>query len=162
MKKICLLAAAAILLCGCAVTPTFETLADAYAPDEVQPKQIYCVLPEDAASPAIQNQQGKLYLCDGYEITQQTMAAENLDQTLKNLTGFGEAFLTVMETQTGELTRYECVWTAAGEGGDAVGRAAVLSDGSFHYCMSVMAPQEKAPQFREVWQALFDSFTLTD
>ncbi len=162
MKRICAALAAVFLLCGCAATPTFENLEDVYAPQEVPQKQIQCALPKDAASQAIQNQQGSLYLCEDYEITLQTMAGENLDQTLKSLTGFGADSLTVMETQAGDYTRYECVWTAAGEGGDAVGRTAVLSDGSYHYCLSVMAPQEKVADLRQVWQDLFDSFTLTD
>ena len=69
--------------------------------------------------------------------------------------------LTVVKTGTTGNLRYECVWTSAGEGGDAVGRAAVIDDGSYHYCLTVMATEEEAPQLRNTWQALFDSFTLS-
>ncbi len=162
MKILCSVLALALLLGGCAATPTFETLADAYAPEQTPQRQILCDIPQDAAAPAIQSQQGKLYLCDGYEVTLQTLAAEDLDQTMKMLTGFERAALTVMETKDGEFTRYECVWTSAGEGGDAVGRAAVLSDGSYHYCVSAMAAQDRAGDLREAWQMLFASFRLSD
>ena len=42
-----------------------------------------------------------------------------------------------------------------------MGRAAVIDDGSYHYCLTVMAAEEEAPQLRGTWQALFDSFTLS-
>jgi len=86
----------------------------------------------------------------------QSFSSGNLDATLRELTGFGREKLSVIETNG----RYECVWTAAGEDGNVVGRAVILDDGNYHYCMTVMADEEDALQLRSAWKTLFDSFIL--
>ena len=161
MKKICVILAVILLLSGCAAKETFETVGD----ENIQQvagaaQQIQVVLPQEAAAQTVQNEYGQLYFCDGYEITLQTMEAGDLDRTLRQLTGFGADSLTVIETGLTAAARYDCVWTAAGEGGDMVGRAAILDDGSYHYCMTVMAAEEDAGALRDTWKDLFDSFTL--
>ena len=67
-----------------------------------------------------------------------------------------------MESFRGNAKRYDCVWTAAGEGEDQVGRACILDDGSFHYVVSVMAGQSRSGELQPVWQDIFDSFRLAD
>ena len=161
MKKLVLFIAVCLLVSGCASKETFESLDDEYDLQAVAvQKEVSYKLPEDAAQQTVRSEYGQLYFCDGYEITVQTMEAGNLDKTLRELTGFGADDLTVIETgKTGDI-RYECIWSAAGEGGDMVGRAAILDDGSYHYCMTVMAPEAEAAQLREIWKALFDSFVI--
>lgn len=161
MKKMALMLAVCLLLAGCSAKETFETVDDAYdlQAAAVQ-REIVCQLPENAAAQTVQSEYGELYFCDGYEITMQTMQAGDLNKTLRELTGFGADELTVIETGLTEASRYECVWTAAGEGGDMVGRAVILDDGNYHYCMTVMATETDAPRLRDTWKALFDSFTL--
>lgn len=161
MKKLGILLIITVMLSGCAVQQTFETLDDGYdlQAAAVQ-QQVHWQIPEDAAAQAVQSEYGQLYFCDGYEITMQTMQAGNLDRSLRELTGFGKEDLTVIETGLTEAARYECVWTAAGEGGDMVGRVVILDDGNYHYCMTAMAPEAAAGELRQTWQELFDSFTL--
>ncbi len=161
MKRLWMILAAVTLLCGCGARETFETVGDVYAeePLPIQQEVVY-KLPEDDAAQAVQSEYGQLYFCDGYEITMQTMSSGNLDKTLRELTGFGANELTVIETGLTEAARYDCVWTAAGEGGDMVGRCVILDDGAYHYCMTAMASEEKAPSLRQAWQELFDSFIL--
>ena len=161
MKKILVILGLCMLVSGCAARETFEKVEDDYdlQAAAVQGNVSYN-LPEDAALQTIRSDYGQLYFCDGFEITVQTMEAGDLNKTLRALTGFGTDDLTVIQTgKTGQM-RYECVWSAAGEGGDMVGRAAVLDDGNFHYCMTVMAPEAEAAGLRDTWKALFDSFTL--
>lgn len=161
MKKIVIILALTLLLSGCNAAPTFETLGNVYpGPQTPQPREISLTVPEDAAAQVIQSDSGRLYLCDGYEITLQTLAAGDLNQTLQALTGFGSGALTVMETGLTENARYECVWTSAGEGGDAVGRAVILDDGNYHYCVTVMAPAEDASRLQDTWRSLLASFSL--
>ena len=81
-------------------------------------------------------------------------------EELRELTGFDREDLTVIQTAITDASKYECVWTAAGEGGDMVGRAVILDDGNYHYCMTVMAMQEQAAELRDTWKTLIDSFTL--
>lgn len=159
MKKLCVLLAMMLLLTGCAAAETFETIADVYGEQSLpEPKQVVLAIPEDAQAVAGSN--GILYLCDGYEITVETLSAGDINATLRQLTGFESDEMTVMETSQMGLNRYECVWTAAGEGGDMVGRAVILDDGNYHYCMTVMATETDASRLRDTWKALFDSFTL--
>ena len=161
MRKLCILLASLVLLAGCAAKPVFEQVDDVYAPSQVSdPKRIHLELPADASSQVLSGNAGNLYFCDGYEIMIQTFPSGNLDGTLKSLTGYERESLSVLQTRTGELKRYECAWTAAGEGGDRVGRVVVLDDGSYHYCMTVMAPEAEAARLRDTWKALFDSFIL--
>lgn len=161
MKKICLLLMCVLCLSGCAAVETFETVADVYGEQGMlQPRQVLLEIPEDAAAQAIKSDDGTLYLCDGYEVTLQTMTAGDLNRTMRSLTGFDSDTLTMIETGLTDAARYECVWTAAGEGGDMVGRAVILDDGAYHYCVTVMASAEKAGALRETWQSLLDSFAL--
>lgn len=161
MRKFIVILVVCMLASGCAARETFESVEDAYDLQAVAvQKEVSYKLPADAAQQTVRSEYGQLYFCDGYEITVQTMAAGNLDKTLREVTGFGADDLTVIETgKTGQM-RYECVWSAAGEGGDMVGRAAILDDGNFHYCMTVMATEAEAAQLRDTWKDLFDSFIL--
>ena len=161
MKKMCIILIACLLLAGCSARETFETVEDEFGQQQIAaPRQMLLTLPENAAAQTVQSDYGQRYFCDGYETTLQTMSAGNLNATLRQLTGFGADALTVVETGLTDNTRYECVWTAAGEGGDMVGRAVILDDGVYHYCMTAMASADMAAQLRQTWQDLFETFTL--
>lgn len=161
MRKLCVLLVCLLMLTGCAGAPVFEQLGDVYNPSQApEPKKVSLTLPNDAASPVISGAAGKLYFCDGYEIMVETLASGDLSATVKALTGYSRDALTLLETHLGETKRYECVWTAAGEVGDRVGRAVILDDGSYHYCVSVMADAVDAGALQESWEELFSSFVL--
>lgn len=162
MKKCWILLALTLFLTGCGAQQTFETVSDVYDVHAMaQMQQVELSLPKDAAAASMENPDaGKIYLCDGYTLTVQTMEAGDLSRTLRQLTGYAKDQLTVMETQRGGVTRYESVWTAAGEGGDQVGRAVILDDGSYHYAVTVMADFSKAGELTPVWQDIFRSVKL--
>ncbi len=164
MKKFWILIPLVLLLTGCRAQETFETVNDVYAePNEIPAQQVMLMLPEDAAVPAMESDTaGKLYLCDGYTVTVQTLEAGDLNRTLKETTGFSRENLAVMETGQEKLRRYECVWTAAGEGEDQVGRATILDDGNYHYVVTVMASASQAGDLSQTWNQLFSSFSLAD
>lgn len=164
MKKlwIVLSLALTLTLTGCSIEDTLETISDLYdVPVMAQMQQVELALPKEAAAPSMENPEaGKLYLCDGYTLTVQTMGAGDLDRTLRQLTGFEKSQLTLMQTRRNDVDCYECVWTGAGEGGDQMSRAMVLDDGSFHYAVTVMAAAEDAGSLANVWQTIFDSVKL--
>ena len=161
MKRTIVLLAFVLLLTGCSQGADFETMQDVYGEQQLPAmQQVQYQLPEDASAQAIQSSYGQLYFCDGYDITLQTFSAGDLDRTLRELTGFPRAELSVIETGTKGIARYEFVWSAAGEEGDMVCRAVILDDGNYHYCMTAMAEEEHVLQLRDTWQALFDSFIL--
>ncbi len=158
MKKLCILLALLLTLTGCGAAETFETLANVCGENQPEPKEVVLSAPEDAQ--VIGGTDGRLYLCDGYDIAVETLAGTDLDATLRQVSGFGADDLTVMETVQTELSRYEWVWTAAGEGGDTVCRSVVLSDGDYHYCVTVSAPAKAAGSLTDTWNALLASVTL--
>lgn len=159
MRKACFLLIFVLLLTGCQATQTFESVQDVYAPQSQNaPREITLDLPKNVQT--IAGDSGKLYLCDGYDVTVQTLSSGNLNQTIQMLTGFAPDALTMLQTAVSGVDRYECVWTAAGESGDAVGRAVVLDDGQYHYCVTVMAQADGAGGLTSLWQELLNSVRL--
>ena len=160
MKKLWIIVAFALLMCGCAAQ-TFETVDDVYAQQpEIAPQKISFQIPEDAAAQVMENDNGRLYFCDGYDIMVETLSAGDLNKTIETLTGYAADALTIMETSVSGIERYECVWTAAGEAGDQVGRAVILDDGNFHYALSVMAAAQEAGSLQECWEELMRTFQI--
>lgn len=161
MKKTVMLALLSLLLCGCAAEDTFETIADEWVQSAAAPvADVNLTLPEEAVSPVFQSENGTLYQCDGYEIALQTLDAGDLDASLRNITGYGREYLTVLETELSGMKRYDLVWSCLGEKGEQVGRARVLDDGNYHYVLSVLADADRAGEFEAVWEALFSSYSL--
>lgn len=162
MKKYLLLLCLLPMLAGCSQPRDFETMSDQYIEPEMRPSaELVVALPADAARPTATGEDGSsLYLCDGYCIVVQTLPAGDLDGTLRQTTGYARDQLQLLERKEGEHRRYECVWTAAGEGEDQVGRAVILDDGEHHYVLSVMAGASAVGELTKVWQELFQSVSL--
>ena len=152
---ICLLV---ILLSGCKAEETLETVSDEWiVPVMAKPREISVRMPEDLLLPVLEQEGRQLYMGPNYEIMLETMAAGDLQATIRNLSGYEQEQLTILETDQGEWNRYEFVWTAAGEQGHRLGRAVILDDGDYHYCMSVL---RDAGESLVVWQDVFQSFSL--
>lgn len=161
MRKCWMMLAMMVLLCGCAAEETFETVADDLVlPVMASPREISVRLPENAVSPVLESQGEQVYLCDGYEIIVETMDAGDVGATIRAVSGYDKEDITVIETQWQDVTRYEFVWAAAGEQGDRLGRAVVLDDGSYHYCLSVIRDASLSEDTQIVWNDVFQSFTV--
>lgn len=161
MKKIIWMLLPVLLLCGCKQQETMETVSDEIIlPVMAQPRDISVELPGETALPVIENDAGRIYLCDEYEIVLQTMDAGDLGRTMQTLSGMEKEQLTVMETVSDDVKRYEFVWTSAGEQGEQLGRGVVLDDGTYHYCLSVLRSAEKADKSQVNWNRVFQSFKL--
>ena len=162
MKKVgVLILAILVILCGCSAQGDYESVSDVLGQQEPAiPKQVHLRLPEDAAAQVIAGDAGTLYLCDGYEVTVQTLSGGDLQRTLRELTGYDQAHLTVLETPQTIGMRYDFVWSAAGEAGDMVARAAVLDDGNYHYCLTVMAAADVSGSLNDAWREIFGTYGL--
>lgn len=162
MKRIIIGIAAALLLSGCGVQPSFETISDKYqVPAAAEMQQIRIALPEDAAVPVMESDSaGRLYICEGYTLTVQTVSNGDMNGVLKSATGFPEENLSIIRTQSEGLQRLDTVWTAAGEGGDQVGRLSLLDDGNYYYVLTAMAPADGIRAAESDWAQIFDSFCL--
>ena len=149
-----------ILLTGCGAEETFETVADELVlPVMAQPRFVCVDLPGETALPVIENDHGRIYICNDYEIILQTVESGDLESTIQMVSGLSEENITMVETGSEHTRRYEFVWAAAGEGGDQTGRAVILDDGNYHYCLSALrCTGNEKTQIN--WDQVFSSFQL--
>ncbi len=160
MKKLWIWALLPLILTGCGAEETFETISDEQIlPVMASPREITVILPEEAAVPVLENGEQQMYVCEDYEILIETMAAGDVNATVRALSGYEKEQVTLIETQWEEITRYDFVWASAGERGDRLGRAVILDDGQYHYCMTLLWDAD-GKESREAWDQLFDSFDL--
>lgn len=160
MRKLISMLFAALLLCGCGARETFETLSDAYVPEEEIAQTPVVSLPREAVLETLYADGGRLYLCDGYTVAVQTLPGGDLQRTVKEISGYEKEKIQLVETKQDTLTRYHMVWTCAGEGGDSVARAVIVDDGSYHYAVTVMADAQKAGALSDTLQEILNSVTL--
>ena len=161
MKKCWIFVVLSLLLCGCAAEETFETVADEIVqPVMAQPRELTVNLPDNAVAPVLESDSEQVYMCEDYEIVIQTLNSGDLNATIQTVSGYSKENLTVMETESDGVKRYDFVWASAGEGGDMLGRAVILDDGSYHYVMSVLRDAATTEKSQIVWSEVFHSFGL--
>ena len=161
MKKILCLVLFVLLLAGCGPENTMETVSDEWLqPVLAEPRSIHVELPGEAALPAMENDAGRIYLCQDYEICLQTLQSGDLDATIRNISGMERERLTLMETEQDGMERYEFVWAAAGEMGERIGRAAILDDGNYHYCLTLLREEGTTENSQISWDQIFSSFSV--
>ena len=152
-----------MMLSGCAAQQTWETVNDPQVEVAAIPRELGIKLPPEAAAPVLQSPEaGQLYLCNGYVLAVHTFVGGDLDDTMRQLTGFSKEQLACMKTEKADYRRYDCVWSSASDGGDQVGRAVILDDGNFHYAVSLMADFASAGDLSQAWQEILNSVVLTD
>lgn len=162
MKKWITVLLLAFLLTGCGEQGEFETVGDLYTPEALTPGTVSLTLPGDAAAQTFVGDGGRLYLCDGYSVTVQTLQGGDLAKTLQAVTGFSSERLTVMETEKDGCRCYRFVWTAAGEGGDQIAQTVLLDDGNFHYAVTAMADSALSGKLSVTWQEIFRSVNISN
>lgn len=161
MRKIAAIMLCTFLLCGCAAEETFETVLDELVlPVMAQPREIAVNLPDNALAPVLSGTGAQLYFSEDYEIIIETMSAGDLSGTIQAISGYEKGKLTILETKQQDISRYEFVWVSAGEKGDRLGRAVILDDGTYHYCMSVLRDAKTSGRSQIVWSDVFQSFCL--
>ena len=161
MKRMLVFALVMMLLSGCAAEETLETIADdPVQPVMAQPREIAVSLPGEASIPTMEGDTGRMYLADDYEIYIQTLESGDLDATIQTVSGYSKDSLTVINTESDGIERYEFVWVSAGENGERLGRGVVLDDGSHHYVMTVLRDADTTETSQIVWNDVFSSFRL--
>lgn len=158
VKKLVWMVLLAALLAGCTAEETLETVSDEWVvPVMAQPREISVRLPDNTLAPVLEQEGSRLYMGRDYEIMLETLSSGDLAATIRSLCGYDKDQLTVLETRQGDCDRYDFVWTMTGEQGDRLGRAVILDDGDYHYCMSAT----RTPGDTQiVWRDVFGSFSL--
>ena len=161
MRKWMALLMMVLLLCGCGAEETWETISDEPVLEAMaQPREILVELPGEVALPAMESEGQRLYVCEDYEICLQTLNGGDLDRTVRTLSGYSLDAVTVMETSLQGIDRYEFVWVSAGEEGDRLGRGVILSDGGYHYTLTVLRDADTTEKSQILWNDIFASFQL--
>ena len=161
MKKGLLLLLLGLCLTGCAKQETMETIGDEWVqPVMAAPREITVRLPDGAIAPVLKSDTEQMYLCDDYQLLLETRDAGNLAGTVQAVSGFPMEDLTVLHTERDGIDRYDFVWVCAGETGELAGRAAILDDGTYHYCLSVLRNAADTKKTQIVWSDVFQSFGL--
>lgn len=160
MKRVWIIAVV-LLLAGCTAPKDYETMSDVYQEPQVEAREVSVSLPEDQTVTAMTDAAGgTLYICDGYSVLVETLDAGDLDRTLRQVSGFNKDKLQIIVREEENVRRMECVWAAAGEGEDQIGRAVILDDGYYHYTLTFMSGASKAAGLTDQWQEIADSFSL--
>ena len=160
MKRTLLVMILALLLCGCQSKQTFEVIEDVYLSQPMDdPRQIVLSLPKEAVL-TMSDENSKLYFCNGYEIALETYPSGDLAKTIQSLTGFEKEMLTIVKTGTSYGQRYECAWSAVSEAGDVVGRAIILDDGNYFYCLCIVSQAEDSGALQQTWMDISTSFSI--
>lgn len=164
MKKLWVIPILALLLAGCGSEKSLETVADVVeAPVIATQQRVLLQLPQELSSPVLQSEKaGTLYLCDDYSLTQQTVAAGDLNQTIRNATGINREDLQIMQTEENGVKRYRWVWATGGENGVQVGRGCILDDGNYYYVLTALTDENAVSRVQPAWQEIFGSFRLAD
>lgn len=161
MKKCWIMVAVlAMLLGGCArEEETFETVADDFiAPAMAAQREIVVDLPDNALAPVLGGDGAQVYMSEEYQLIVQTLASGDLNATVRELTGYEQDSLTIVQTQQADVSRYDFVWACTGETGEQLGRGVVLDDGNYHYCMTVLRDAADTENTQIVWRDVFGSF----
>lgn len=161
MKKMWSLFCLTLVLLGCGQQEVLEQIEDVYEVVAPQPGVLLVDFPEEAAATAMgSGQDHSIYFCDGYTLTVQTMPAGDLEETVLEITGYRKDRITMFQTATGAVDRYEAAWTCVGESGDLVGRFVLLDDGAHHYVVTVMADADAVGELRLAWDTVLESVSL--
>ena len=161
MKKLWLLLVCGMIFAGCGGEQTMETVADEPVLEVMaEPREIYVSLPDDSVLPAMESDSGTVYFCKDYDIAVQTLESGDLQKTVQSVSGYSPEDLTIMETALPDYTRYDFVWSAAGELGQQVCRASILDDGDYHYVLAIMGNADTAGEYGQIWSGILESFCL--
>lgn len=162
MKKLWMIMLVSLVLSGCGASQTLETVADEMVQSVMaEPKEILLTLPEEAVLPAMESENGVIYICREFDVAVQTLEGGNLQKTVETISGYTPDDLTIMQTISGDCSKYDFVWTSTGEMGDQVCRASILDDGSFHYVVTAAVGAELYEEYREIWNGMFETFGVS-
>ena len=156
MRRLCLVVVCMLALSGCGAVETMETISDdVVVPVMKEAAQVQLVLPDLDDTQVIEDGiGGRIYLCDGYSVTVQTLDGGDLYGTLESVSGFDADKLTVLKTERSSYSEARCAWSAVGEGENIICRAVILDDGCYHYAVTVMADASRITAQPDLWDIL--------
>lgn len=154
------------LLCGCRAEPDWETVDD----DAVlqvsavveAPYVITYSVPDDASMEPLSAKNRSLYVGENgdYEIFSDALSAASLDDAMRQVSGFGEGDLSVLETTRFGLPEYRFAWASSSDEGEYVSQASLVKDGDYYYALVFSVRQGLGGKYDDCAAAVFSSFGL--
>lgn len=167
MRKILLCSLLAIaLLSGCRAEPDWETVDDGdvlQVSASVEPPYIITYsIPDDASMEPLSARNCSLYVSENgdYEIFSDALSAASLDDAIRQISGFGETELSVLETTRFGLPEYRFAWASSSDEGEYVSQASLLKDGSYYYALVFSVRQGLSGKYDDCAEAVFSSFGI--
>lgn len=158
MRKI-LIVVVLLMLTGCGVKPVYETVSDR-TDDAITvspPGTMELELPEDAAVEVMVQGNGRCVLTKWGEVRLQTLPGGDIAATFREITGVEAAHIEHIQIPG---QRYEAVWTTASEEGLLTARTAVWDDGRYHYCLTLLKPEEEGASLGADYQSICSTLSL--
>lgn len=167
MKKGIIWIMAALLLSGCAgdTEPVYETIGNVWENEEPvsAPASIEFAVPDGAEMEAVStDSEVKIYRIGDWELWTQALDGGDLRATFEQLTGMDWDALTVVNHPVGEKNVYETAWTAMDEEDTYIIRAAVIEEGDYHYCLSLMALEDNSRTVGQFFTEILENVNLAD
>jgi hypothetical protein len=152
------------LLTGCNSVETMETIRDeCFVSSMTPPQKLVLQLPESAGKHVLSSDEtNAIYFCDGYSLTVETMDGGDLRKSVREVCGFEPQDLMIMKTSKETYSRYDWVFSVVGEEEIQVGRAALLDDGNYHYCVTVLADETAVIDLDGQWNEIFSSLSISN
>ncbi len=169
MRKIgvfLLLLSLGALLCACRAEPDWETVDDPAVPvmgtAAAAPYIITYSVPDDTTMEPLSAKNRGLYVSENgdYEILSDVVTAATLDDALRQISGFGEDELEIVETTRFGLPEYRFAWSSVSDEGEYVSEASLIEDGEYYYALVFSVRQGLGRQYDECAAAVFASFGL--
>ncbi len=152
-----------VVLSACGNVDTFEVISDNIQEYQPAPQaKVKLTIPEDAALAVMSNSDCRSYESDHYQIIVQTYPSGNLDETLRQITGYNEKQLNVMKVTEDDINKYLCAWSSMSEEGELVGRCTIFDDGVYHYCLTVLVDAQESDEVRQTIDLLFSDYSLEE
>ena len=145
------------MLCGCGAQPVWERVEDEL-PAAVNFYEMNLDLPSDAV--LLEEQADcKLYQSGDLEITTSSFSAQNLQDAVKQLSGFEPQNLNILQTTSGGMEEYQFAWYAETAEGGRIFRADLIMDETRCYAVVCSGP-ESAGNFHEQSRQVIAAFSL--
>ena len=83
-----------------------------------------------------------------------------MDDAIRQVSGFGETDLSVLETTRFGLPEYRFAWASSSDEGEYVSQASLVKDGDYYYALVFSVRQGLGGKYDDCAEAVFSSFGL--
>lgn len=152
-----------VVLCaitGCAAPTVYETVDDGPYPAQqiAAPGRLELELPDDCWMQTFADGTGAVYAMEQGEISLCVLPSGPVEDTLRELTGLSN--VAVMPISAAEGI-WEAAWATTAEQGVLACRTGIWERDGYHYCVSMMMPEDCAEALPAAFKALVQNAVIS-